>query len=406
MNKMNLRDDWKLTGSGLSGLAEILKELSLKTQLIPFCNQTDDEADGVYTITGYHDNAEKAGIMTAYRNGRNVSVVGIDALAEETHSKEVVPECINTTGCFIRNEGKTYLLSEYAYLTMTQRLGMGTCISIASKERDAFMEYIMKKSDQPWTICVRKTGDGKGHLKKIFACFTSKYAPISQMHVVKLAEIFELGGTELGAGVVGRWEVSHEKTEVDIEFPDVAFEISETYGLPSKYTPVVRIITSDVGYYPFTVMAMLQKSTGATVLVKELEIRHRGLKSPSVEAIMKKVEDTLYPEFTKLPKQLMALISIPVDKPDDFIQNMAKKLHLAKNIGKKNAIAIVNLLKESLNPEEFYNAYDIVSLFMELPEKLGGLPEYLKKVFCECCGKAPYVVEVKELEEDPELYLM
>ena len=257
----------------------------------------------------------------------------------------------------------------------------------------------MKNGSEDWTVCVRKDG----LLKKIFAVFTSQYAAIPQTTVTALAERFE-SGTDLGAGIVGNWTVSHTKTQVDIAFPDAAAEISRTYGKPEVYTPTIRIITSDVGYHPFTIQAMLVKTTGVELLIAEQNIRHRGKRDLSLASVLKKVEETLFPEFTKLPKQLMALTMMPVDDPEKFIDMLSKKGSFVKVLSKELTAKMTGLLKGTINPAEEYNAYDIVSMFMELPERLGGIPEYLTEPFSRLCAKIPYIVKTPDPVE-PELYL-
>ena len=79
---------------------------------------------------------------------------------------------------------------------------------------------------------------------------------------------------------------------------------------------------------------------------------------------------------------------------------------IAKVLGKDLSAKMTGLLKGTVNPEDSYNAYDIVSMFMELPERIGGIPEYLTEPFSKLCGSVPYVVSVPDLTPEPELYLM
>lgn len=397
MEKMKLTDAWSVSGNGSETLKEVIEDVASRTEILPFCNRTFAENDGVYTLESYEEEKDRL-VMT--RTGHNFAALG-KLKAKVPYAKELVSEALSTTCCVVRNENNSYFLSEYAYLTLTQRVGMGTSIADSCFERDRFLERRMKNGSEDWMVCVRKDG----LLKKIFAVFTSQYAAIPQTTVTALVEQFEKG-TDLGAGIVGNWTVSHAKTQVDIAFPDAAAEISRTYGKPEVYTPTIRIITSDVGYHPFGIQALFVKSSGAELLIKEQNIRHRGKKEIDLRFVMNKVLEVLFPEFTKLPKQLMALTMMPVDDPEKFIDTLAKKGSFVKVLSKDLTAKMTGLLKGTINPAEEYNAYDIVSMFMELPERLGGIPEYLTEPFSRLCAKIPYIIKMPMPDPvEPELYL-
>ena len=397
MKKMNLTDAWSVSGTGLEGLKEAISDIAERTEIIPFCNKTAVPTDGIYTLQSYDKEKD---LLIMSRDGKQMaSMRGLQEKIDD-YADFFVNEIMHSTKCMIRNENVGYFLSEYAYLTLTQRVGMGTSISDSSFERDRFLERRMKNGEENWTICVRKDGV----VKKIFGCFTSEYSSISQKIVSDLCEAFA-GKTDIGSGIVGAWTISHTKTQVDVAFPDAATEISGTYG-KENYTPTVRIITSDIGHHPFCIQALLVKSTGREILIAEQNIRHRGKRDITTKFVMNKVEKVLYPEFTKLPSQLMALTMIPVENPETFIDMLAKKGGFAKVLGKDLSAKMTSLLKGTVNPKDSYNAYDIVSMFMELPEKIGGIPEYLTEPFSKLCGSVPYVVSVPDLTPEPELYLM
>jgi hypothetical protein len=267
----------------------------------------------------------------------------------------------------------SYFVSEKAYFTFSQRLGIDEAIKYASLERECFIALLMRKMQKTWKLLVR---DVDNQVRKIFAVFSDSYTYFPQTGILPVIDAIT---DELG-GVVGDWFINHELTEITVEFPDKAED-----GL----TPAVRIITSDTGYSSFTIQAVWKKNRHY-LIQEEVPVIHRG-KNMTKENILKITKEQILPAFADLPERLKKLKSMPVTMPyDDFIKSISKAIGMVKTITKKNEKKAREILMAEYDPDKIYMVYDIVSAFMDLPGKC-QIPATYQKSFEKICGKVPFI---------------
>ncbi len=418
--KRFLTDGWHSEGEGLDDFKKEIADLAAHTRFIPVLSDSQEtvENDGVYHCMSYD---EEAGILKALfvngdENGKidgrmaRVSNINLD---ESLDSKAIMDQLLETTRLMIRFYQTTFFFSENSYFTFAQRLGLDEAMYDSSIERDIFISRLMRRSGTEWKLCVREMGEGKGKIRKVFAVFTGKYNEIPQTIISAIAEDYCKKKAVFGGGILTKWSIDHETTNAIIEFPEKAVEIRETYGI-SDLTPGIRIITGDTGKASLTFQAIWKKGN-SYIVQDEMSLRHQG-KNISKENIEEKVEDKIFPMFSKLPERLVELMELPVTDDTvpaakyeeanktavtEFVKMVSKKLKLTDAVTKRNEIRIRELLDNEMDYAMHYTAYDIVMMFMDLPERLVGLNPTYHRALEKACGKVPFIkfpkVEKEEL---------
>lgn len=417
-----LMDHWHSEGKGLESFKEEIADLAAHTHFISVMSDSQDgvENDGVYHCMEYDEEEGRLRALSVNGaegriDGRVASVRNIN-LDESLDSAAIMRELLRTTSLMIRFYSSTYFFSEKSYFTFAQRLGMDEAMQDASIERDIFISRLMRKNGKEWKLCVREMGEGKGRIRKVFAVFTGKYDEIPQSVIADIADDICNRRTEVfGQGELVQWSINHETTTAVIEFPEQAEAIRKTYGI-SGLTPAIRIITGDTGKASLTFQAIWKRGASYTVQ-DELTLRHQG-KKVSKEGIEERVDEKLFPVFSKLPERLVELMDIDITDGSvpaarfaaenraavtGFIKMVSKKVRLVDAISKKNEMRVRELIEEELDYSEHYTAYDIIMIFMDLPERLGGLSPAYRKALEKACGRAPFI-RIPEKAAD-ELYL-
>lgn len=396
-----LLDNWSESGVGIDSLKETMEAITNITSFdVVKCHGSLPE-EGIYHLTAVEEDEDGVGIVRALKDGRSPARL-------KSKSTELAREAVRTSGQALYLGGKCYFVSEKAFFTLSQRVGFDEAIYVKCPERERFMASIMEKKPAIWQLMVKEIGN----FRKVFAVFTDRYKPIPQTFVTDLAETLSAPSTAMGKGEVDAWYTCHDYTEAHIIYRDKAKECADTYGI-KDFIPAVRITTSDMGKASLTVQAVWRHGNSYAVC-EELKFAHKG--STTTSDIAEKVGNVLFPRFSKLPEALANLMGIQISPEEvvvsslyeeenekavgDFIDYLVDEINLIKAIGKGNTKRIKELMLDEMDMRETFTAYDIVTSFMDMPDRLKGLKPSLMKPFEKACGLAPFV-EI----EDSDLFL-
>lgn len=414
-----LMDAMKMNGKGLTGAKGAIDLLAGATKSISvISNSSKDVAyDGIYHLESYDS---ETGILVAIASatGQKISIKDVNtALGDEADN--IVEEILNTTSMMMRFYGKTYFISNFAFFTLSQRLGLGDAIYVNCPERDAFIAQIMMREPKSWKLCTRKLGNSRGQIYKVFAVHSGAYEHISQELLIEICEglcsqnNYALFGSK---GKVGRYEIDHDITQIVVEYPDAAKEVAAAYGLKDMI-PCVRMITSDTGKSSFVFQALWKKNSSYSVC-ESIRVSHRGVDA-NRESILPKINEKLFPAYTKLPERLVELMDIvifPAKAPQDTkkeMEELLRKIHkeskFVKFLTKKTEIRVRELMVNDFDYSVPITAFDIASQYLDLPSRIHGLSSADLKNLEKVCGQIPYVKcldeQKEETEEEKSLYL-
>lgn len=113
-----------------------------------------------------------------------------------------------------------------------------------------------------------------------------------------------------------------------------------------------------------------------------------------LERLLLEVDQNIFSEYAALPKRLGELLQIDIKNPEGAVRNVVQKIGFrnGKQLGEKITNQIENQLVESINPKINYTAYDIVMLFLTLPENvISGLKESAMEKLQNLVSGAPWI---------------
>ncbi|MFR1888493.1 MAG: hypothetical protein ACLSX0_01820 [Anaerostipes caccae] len=231
-----------------------------------------------------------------------------------------------------------------------------------------------------------------GEIQKLFAVHSDAYVPIRQEALIQISE--KLSGY-FGKVKMNAWQINHQLSSAVLEFPEKEEEMSDLYHLPDTFTPGVHIAISDTARSSLTVQGCF-KVGNSFFYTKKCSKKHsgRGGHQEMLERLLLEVDQNIFSEYAALPKRLGELLQIDIKNPEGAVRNVVQKIGFrnGKQLGEKITNQIENQLVESINPKINYTAYDIVMLFLTLPENvISGLKESAMEKLQNLVSGAPWI---------------
>lgn len=394
---MRIKDSFLRTGTDIRSFSLEVKEMDKITSFVPI----NLKGYTVLSVCRYDEDFVEAFRFSGsepYEIGQPVKIARIstERLKEKGATDELIKELIN---------GKTALYSDGELLLLSNavnwgQLGLfGKGVAKPTHERNLLVASLFSE-DQRATLVVKKEKE----LQKVFAIRSPEYAPIKQESIIQILE----GCSSLGSISCSKWYIDNFFTEIVVNFPDVADDISKTYDLPHKLTPGIRVTTSDTGDCSLRVEGIwLSASNSVAMAEKEVSRKHIG--KVNLEDVFKEIEESIFAEYTKLPEKLCDLLLINIGDTDpanrvvaygEAIKAVISHCQIVKAIGKKRETVLKKLLLEEYDGSYPITAYDVVQKFYSLPKRLTGLPKSTLANLEKGVGKAAYTnFVVKESEE-------
>ncbi|MDR0287286.1 MAG: hypothetical protein LBI03_06245 [Clostridiales bacterium] len=266
----------------------------------------------------------------------------------------------------LRIGGKIYFTSYELISTMATRVDLGgTGLFKPSNRRDAYIAELFGVNEKEVRLVMRNVGS----VFKIYAMFSEDYARIPQ---TTLLEIISRIKQELGAPVCRFWDVNHNRSFIQLDFPEKAKDFARVYGISERIIPGLKLETSDVGIS--SIRAVGTWSIGKGKACSDAYTRkHVG--NIDLKEIMEKIDNQIFKRYERITKALGGLLQIDVKEPKEAYYSVFKQINLEKIVGKRRMMKIVDLLSQQLNPKLSYTAYDLAKSILALPDTLKGLPK-------------------------------
>lgn len=315
---------------------------------------------------------------------------------------EMVKEYQNNTKTMLLIGKELYFVSDNLWNTLGMRSGVaGPQMYIPSVERDLLVARGLN-NDNTYKAVIRTENDRS----KVFSLMTDRFKYEPNTCLTKILD--EINDGTLGDMKCNKWLINQAVSEIYIEFPEKAKELSEVYDLEDTFVPGIYLAKSDIGECAVTVKATWRH--GNSILV-EYELRRKNTKNLDIDKIIEDIKNKVFENYTKLPEVLCDLMMIDVTDPslsasgasaediqaanresvEDVLNYVFKSVNIADAIGKKRTKKILSDLLDSLDYSMDYTAYDIAMLVMTIPESVSGIPRMSEMALQEACGKAPYV---------------
>lgn len=415
MGKERLLDSWTELGNDIELFKKILKEMSSTTSVkktearnvtLYSKNEnaiTTEEKVPVYVLTpgkiwDLDEKTKQIMLHSGNINRKQLVDYGAGDLVDEYERRTKTMLCI---------DGKVYFTSSNLPSTMGLRTDIkGEAGIVPTLERDILSAQRLNTCDE--ISFITRTIDG---LRKSFAALSGSYAYVPQSFLGDIITRIEADG-KLGKMVCNNWSINNIVSEIYLEFPEKAAEISALYEFEDEIVPGLYLAKSDVGECSITIRATW-RINNSIIVADELKRKHTG--KIISKNILEDVDKIVFSKYTKIPELLCSLMGTDITNPTwaktvsskefnslnskaiaEAIKHVFNEIGMVSAVGKKTEKSIYEQLCSEVDPALSYTAYDIVTMVMQLPERLTGLTTNSKNMLAKACGQAPFVDMTKK----------
>jgi len=276
------------------------------------------------------------------------------------------------------NEGEFLPVSAKAISTIANRIKYGGSNFFTDRLiRDM---AIASHFDKPIPVSAVLRTDSESGKQKVFAVMSEKYTIIPQKTIISIIDkISKEAEADLGKTVISDWYIDHSVTRINLDFPEKAEEIAETYSMAESMVPGIMIETSDIGDCSLRLRGYF-KIGSYTVYTKNEYVQIHSGKFDEAEAV-NAATGKIFPEYMSYPKKLVSLMAIDITddsmssamkikKMTKAYKDVSKKIGLVKEIGKKREKPLMEQLINGINTDISYTAYDVAMTFLTLPKMI------------------------------------
>lgn len=406
MIKETLKENWMCKGTALEDFKAAVANKDKTTSFV-IAHPGDFEIASVTDVT---DTDVKLLYLSTNKNDlfnplstapKKESTIPIAAFESKGLDEELYSEFTKTQRYGFFKDGKLLFTSptvDYSVL----KLG-GEFFTKPSFSKDVVVAEAVSRLNSPITLVCRT----EGTTTKIFSLRSGKYAPIANATIFRIIDLFKY--EDVGEPEIVSWEINNYSTRIFLKFPKKAKEIARMYKTGDDFVPGIVVETSDTGNCSFRCLGCFYCGRSC-ILLDEVSRRHQG--DVNLEEILKEIRKRIFSKYTLLPKTMIKLLSTPLSDMsftgsklkrvyETYLQDIASDIGLTKAVGIKIKKSIVEQLLNEYIPGEPFTAYDLVSAFLHLPERLEGqLPCSVMRRLQICISKAPYFNFTSPFDED------
>ena len=378
MDTNMLIDTWTTTGTNYEKFEALLRDIDASTEILPIATNELD----LISVKGAMVN--RAGIgepedwnipllvynaqQSSERKLPGHSGISIETIEGKGGTQEFIDDFMRSQ-LILRAQNRIF----FTYCPLSRDLGAraqitGNGLNNPTPERSAFLAHRYAAAPCEAYLVVRSNKSDTGHIHKVFAMPSSGYRYIPQANLLDIAQYFK---TEMRGIESKFWSVSHEISQIWLEFPNQAKDISSVYRLPDTLVPGVLLETSDTGDCALKVIPTWSRAMRPErIRAPHYKREHKG--KFDLNEILDKVKDTVFTVYTKLPERLCELLAIDIPDPNAFWEAALETIKLKSLLGTRRYIALLDALQSELNPAVSYTVYDLVMRFMDIPAYYSG----------------------------------
>lgn len=432
MNESMLRDCFMESGNSLEKLKEVTDTLTNHTEFIKWhsadiellsfrerrLKDVDDgngnkvPVDGVesYYLSPYNlpsDNPKTT--LESWIKTHRTTAIPEELLKEWTDISKLA--VVHNNKSSLNVSKNFYFISPNALQTL-DRFGIsGSHVSTPCYERDANIAKAFSKN-LPVTVVFRSVNNSR----KIFSILSDKYEHIKQDILFDVIEKIKVDG-EMGEPKCYNWKVTNFTTELYIEFPEKAEELSKIYSLKHVMIPGILMVTSDTGDSSFKVFGTWRMKGHNSISINS-EVKRKHIGKIDINTVLTDIENNIFEEYAKLPERLCELMGedltdaswdltseTGIEKNrkmiEEIIKETFKKLGIVKTVGKKVEKKLREELLAEFDYTVPYTSYDIATTIMSLPERTLIIHESTSNkkrensrdlaLLQKVCAKAPFI---------------
>lgn len=380
-----LMDEWVEKGYGFATLKEALTDITIRTSMVTV---DSDQLIFILPIGEVNEDGKLPVAMTSANGTRKVSLDkkflidnGLtEGEWEEAAKRGFLARRINSRSPIL------YPMSADIPSDFAQQydlLGPVLKTRKSALQRNQYIMSLASEMPKKLSLVLRK---GSGNVNKALTLRSQRYAHIPQTVILDIIKSVE---KDIGNSEVHNWSMTHALTQVDIEFPAMSQEISDTYAVDG-YQAYVRVTDSDSGEASLRACGMLKKNGHILYCGDDVSRKHSGI--PDIIRFTKDVHEQIFDKFIMLPEYLCEMAMMDVDEPEIFVRDAF--VDTEKVVGKGLARRVADVVVEEL-PLGETNMLTIFEMMMAMPERVETV-ESSKQKLRTWLSKLPYKLVAPE----------
>lgn len=292
--------------------------------------------------------------------------VSISSMKARGITDAMIDELRTESKMMVRYEGKSYLVSPFAFTTLLARAGLGG--DVMNRPYIGRVIEIAKSLFYRRPQRIKAITRSIGESRIIVGAHSEKYCYIPQN---TLTYIFNKIAADYGNTKCVEWSVGHQLSYCYVGFPDIAADFSAMYGLPDDIMPGLCFSTSDTGDSSIIIRGFWNMKKGR-VAGEVIKRNHRG--ELDIDKFIKDCADSIFKKYNAIPDLLCKLIEIDVKNPTAMLKSVFEQTGARKLLGKEDYESLYMSLCAEFMPSMKYTAYDIAMAIVSLPDRVCNIP--------------------------------
>lgn len=417
INEKTLLNDWIVRGDTYEGFKDALVKLSDCTEFV----KVDPCEVSVLSLKSLDEEKAHFWELAPIKTGEpqkdvKVRSLALDKVLERGDHKALLDETLNGVKVLFLSEGRVFFPADRVLSKGLVQFGAGgSAMDEPSYERDLYISSLFKNAKKR-TFVVREISG----VKKLVAILSARYKALPQSALCEIIDALD-AKKDFGKMKVYAWSIDNWTSNIYIEYPEKADEISEYYRMKDRFVPGLWLQTSDTGDASIKIYPTWRRGTSISFVEKSAVKKvHSG--KVNLPDMIADVKRNAFAEYTRLPEAMCDLAMQTLteaawdltsekdqhknrDMMCAVLKNAFKSLNITKAIGLGNRKALYEQMCAEFTGDIPYTAYDVASSLMSLPERLEGVHPLILQNLQSAVANAPYIkyfAKEKDVESDDE----
>lgn len=344
-----LCSDFEERGNNLEKFFELLKELDDSFKFIPVTDaKLLSPATSEDPVKTYFDGAEYAfNYLERGTTDKSVFKILIDNLLDAAESADVdfspfIEELIEKKDSLLSTGGKNFFVTESTLKEFAKLCKLtGDALKEPSVWRDEYLASLIKKRCEEY----KKKRKSKTAFTAILAtqagvsrCLSVRSGDYNPIPQTTLQTLFEdiMNRDDWGAVDCHGYIVDHNKSEVYLEFPEIASDLKAEYpNLPTfPFVPGIRIATGSTGLCSLQCQMTWRMVGNEATASIGVPVRQKHCNTYEKEAFTEAVHIYIWDRYGELPAKMSELYNVMIPATSSAIRPLVEDVFKSLSLGK------------------------------------------------------------------------
>lgn len=402
INEKTLLDGWMTAGNNYEDFKKTLTELSDCTE---FVKVNTPEVNILSLESVNEEKARFYELCPCYTGTPHEPVrknLLLSKVLEKGDHAQLLKETLRDEKALFCSENRVFFPAKRIFSRgLTQFGGGGAAMDVPSYERDLYIASLFKRAKKS-TFVVREIAG----VKKLVSILSAKYKALPQSALCEIVDALA-DDKDLGKFNVYKWTIDNWISNIYIDFPDKAREISDYYELKDEFVPGLWLQTSDTGDASVKVYPTWRRGCSIS-FVEKAAVKRVHSSKVEIEEVIESIKKNAFAEYTRLPEAMCNLMtqnltdeSMDLAVPENVeknrkmmervLKNAFRSLNIVKAVGLGNKKSLFEQLCLEFSGDIPYTAYDVASALLSLPGRIEGAHPLTLHNLENAVSNAPYI---------------